>query len=258
MPALSPETESFLENGYFVAPSVFSADALEKMERDFDRIAEQLNASGEPVNARWDTPAMEGLDDGGSEVIHTHSVHRYSDVWLRALMDPSFLDWAEKFVGPNIILHHTKLFLKPPERGAPFPAHQDWSYFPMEQDSMIAGIIFLQDTDDSMGGLRVYPGSHKLGRLENSSGLAKSRELADYPIEDAVPVTVNRGDVVFFHYCTLHGSLPNRSDRIRKTVLVQLHSGEDSLEDNPDVEHHYDALTLRGWNYRMTRSRAKV
>jgi len=61
--------------------------------------------------------------------------------------------------------------------------------------------------------------------------------------------------VCFFHYCTLHGSGPNRSDRTRKTVLLQLYAGGGDETEDPDG--HPDArLVLRGRNPAMTRSRA--
>ena len=52
--------------------------------------------------------------------------------------------------------------------------------------------------------------------------------------------------MVFFHYLTLHGSLPNRSDCTRETVLCQLYEGHDRIEDgNP---HPDERMVLRGWN----------
>ena len=35
----------------------------------------------------------------------------------------------ERLFGDDVILHHSKLFQKPAEQGAPFPMHQDWAYF---------------------------------------------------------------------------------------------------------------------------------
>jgi phytanoyl-CoA hydroxylase len=175
---------------------------------------------------------------------------------LQTLQQARFLDVAEKIIGPDIILHHSKLFQKPAEEGAPFPIRQDWWYFPTRKDTMITAVIFLRDTDDESGGFRVYPGSHKLGRKENSSGLNPSEFLQNYPLEGATPVAANRGDVLFFSYFTLHGSMPNRSDRIRKTVLVQLYSGRDYLLPNKEVNHVDEYLVLRGWNYHMSRERA--
>jgi len=62
--------------------------------------------------------------------------------------------------------------------------------------------------------------------------------------------------VVFFHYFTLHGSLPNRSDKVRKTVLVQMHSGDDKVED--ENQHPNARLVLSGWNHHAKRSLGNV
>ena len=164
----------------------------------------------------------------------------------------------EQILGPDIVLHHTKLFQKPPKEGAPFPMHQDWWYFPTEHDSMIAAIIFLTDADDESGGLRVYPGSHKLGRQNDSSGLGPSELLDKYPLDGAQPISAKRGDVFFLCYFTLHGSTPNRSDRYRKTVLAQMHSGKDYVLVNEEVNHVNERLVLRGWNYHMSRDLANI
>ncbi len=261
--------EFFAEQGYYLSKGVFSPESLRAMQSDFDRIVQQLEASGEDINARWEGEYTDELDGGTSRIIHTHNVQRYSAVWLAALQDPQFLDVAECILGPDIVLHHTKLFQKPPKEGAPFPVHQDWSYFPTRDDSMIAAIIFLSDADAESGGLSVFPGSHKLGRLDNSSGrtigdsetstLTSSADLASkYPLEDALTVNAEPGDVVFFSYLTLHGSTPNRSDRNRKTVLVQLYSGHDEVLDEGGDNHVNERLVLRGWNHEMQREAAGV
>ncbi len=244
----------FEEDGYYLARGVYSEESLSAMEDDFDRMVQQLEDSGESINARWEGAQTDELDGGASRIIHTHNVQRYSAHWLDALREPALLDVAEQILGPDIVLHHTKLFLKPPEEGAPFPMHQDWTYFPTRADSMIAGIVFLSDADAESGGLCVYPGSHKLGRIDNSSGRVDSEILTQYPLEGAEAINAKRGDVFFFSYLTLHGSTPNRSDRDRKTVLVQLLSGTDCVLG--ETSHVDEGLTLRGWNHHMTRERA--
>ena len=62
------------------------------------------------------------------------------------------------------------------------------------------------------------------------------------------------GDVLFFSYFTLHGSGPNRSTHTRKTVLAQLHAGDDRVEQ--DGLHPDERLVLRGWNRHASRERA--
>ena len=242
----------FAEHGYWHARGVFSADHVAALEADFDRIVAQLESSGEAIDARWDGAATDALSRPGDRIVHTHNVQKYSTRWMGALLDPAFLDVAEALLGPDIVLHHTKLFQKPAEAGAPFPMHQDWPYFPTLNDTMIAGIIHVSEATDEMGGLRVWPGSHRLGRLENANG--RGDALADFPIEKALPIEAEPGDVVFFHYFTLHGSMPNRSDRVRKTVLCQLHAGTDAVE--PGNAHPDERLVLRGWNHRLGRTAA--
>jgi len=244
----------FAEDGFYLAKGVFSPQEVAELEADFDRIIDQLIASGEINNATWGGPEMERLDAKELIMLDTPTVQRYSAVWMRALMNPKFLAVNQALIGPDIILHHTKLFQKPSEKGAPFPMHQDWDYFPTVKDSMIAGVIHVSKATDEMGCLRVYPGSHRLGRVDQSGGQFENPILTQYPLENAVPIEAEPGDVVFFHYFTIHGSMPNRSSDIRKTVLVQVHAGDDHVEDRN--MHPNEMLTLSGWNYHASRGNA--
>jgi len=245
----------FDEHGYYVAKGVYSPDEVTELERDFDRIVRQLMAGNEQINARWAGPEVERLGAMNTVVYHTHNVHQYSAAWMRALLQEKFLDAAGAILGPDIMLHHTKLFQKPSENGAPFPMHQDWPYFPTEKDTMMAGVVHVSQATDEMGCFRLFPGSHKLGRMQGTWGQSMSDILLrDYPIEKSTPIESEPGDVLFFHYCLIHGSMPNRSDKIRKTVLVQLLSGDDQVEEGN--MHPDENIVLRGWNHHMTRSKA--
>jgi phytanoyl-CoA hydroxylase len=244
----------FAENGYYLAPGIFSPDEISCLEEDFDRIVRQISGIAEETNARWSGPEMDRLGAAATRVVHTHNVQRFSGRWREALCHAKFLDLAEALIGPDIILHHSKLFMKPPEVGAPFPMHQDWLYFPTVKDTMIAAVIHVSEATDEMGCFRVYPGTHKLGRVEKTSGADRSELLEKHPVEGGLPLEAKPGDVLFFHYFLLHGSLPNRSARTRKTVLVQMHAGDDEVE--PGNAHPNEQLVLRGWNPRASRSSA--
>ncbi len=245
-------SEFFQTNGYYHAKGVFFPAEIRELETDFDHIVHQLKGSGEEVDVRWGGAVMDKIAPKDSFVVHTHNVQIYSAAWLRAMMQARFLEHAQAILGPNVILHHSKLFQKPAEKGAPFPMHQDWSYFPTIKDTMMAGIIHVSNATDEMGCLRVYPGSHKLGRVAETNGQTSAEVLTEYPLEKATIVEAEAGDVLFFHYCTLHGSMPNRSQKTRKTVLVQMHSGEDVVED--ENRHPNARLVLSGWNSYAKRS----
>lgn len=242
----------FAEEGYYLAKGVFSPAEVAELERDFDRIVAQISRTEENVNATWSGPEMERLGAKNLVVIHTHNVQQYSAAWLRALLHPKYLEAASAILGEDIVLHHSKLFQKPPEKGAPFPMHQDWDYFPSIHDSMIAAVIHVSKATDEMGCLRVVPGSHKVGRIEHSGGQTENEFLAAHRLEDATPCPAEPGDVLFFHYFTLHGSMPNRSQDTRKTVLVQMHRGDDRIEEGN--RHPNERLVLKGFNHFATRN----
>lgn len=246
----------FQENGYYLAKGLFSKSEIAVLERDFDKIVEQLRLSGDKIDATWQGAAINTIKSDNNVIIHTHNVQQYSSTWLGAFLHKKFLNITSIILGENIILHHSKLFQKPKGKGSPFPMHQDWSYFPTEKDSMIAAVIHISDANDEMGCFRVHPKSHKLGRLADSSGQGKtiSKILKKYPIEKAKIVEAKAGDVLFFHYFTLHGSMPNHSDQTRKTVLLQMYSGDDKIEKGNN--HPNENLTLKGWNYATSRSSA--
>jgi ectoine hydroxylase-related dioxygenase (phytanoyl-CoA dioxygenase family) len=246
----------FQENGYYLARGLFKSAEIAALETEFDGIVQQLARTGNLDNVQWTGELQEKIGGKTSMITHTHNVQCYSAAWLRAIQSDPFLDVAEAILGPDIILHHTKLFQKPRENGMPFTMHQDWSYFPSVKDTMIAGIIHVSRATDEMGCLRVYPGSHRLGRAAHTSGQEPSELLEKYPLENATVIAAEPGDVLFFHYFTLHGSKHNRSNELRKTVLVQLHAGDDVIEEankHPNVR-----LALRGRNHGMTRDLANA
>ncbi len=136
----------------------------------------------------------------------------HSATFTKVLMNSKLLDTVEDILdNANIVLHHTKAHLKPPEQGAPFPMHQDYHYFPYEKDSMLAIFLHLDDTNIENGGLAVFPGSHKLGPLPDKSNKPGFHyvDQDQFRIEQAEPVIAKKGDVVIFSYLLVHGSFVN-------------------------------------------------
>jgi len=243
---------TFNEQGYYLARGLFSKGTISYLEKEFDEIVNQMNASNENINARWGSELTKTIEDPKSMVLHTHNVQSYSEKMLSMVQDKRLLDAVENLIGPDIILHHTKLFLKPPEIGSAFPLHQDWSYFPTHSNSMIAAVVHISKSKEDMGRIRLVKGSHKVGRVKGSDGHSYIKDIHGiHDLESAHAVDADPGDVLFFHCCSLHGSKANKSKSSRKTVLIQLYSGKDKVEYST---HANVQLTLRGWNHYATRS----
>ena len=246
----------FYNNGYFLAKNLFKEPSISVLEKEFDKIISQLNQSGENINARWGGDVSKETDVKNSKVLHTHNVQSFSSIMLDMVQDKNLLNLVETFIGPDIVLHHTKLFLKPPKVGSTFPLHQDWSYFPTQNNTMIAAMIHISDSTEKMGCLRLVPGSNKLGKIKNSDGHTFVKKIHNkYALESVTPIEAKRGDVLFFHSFTIHGSMPNKSERPRKTILIQLFSGRDKVVRG--VNHTNVQLVLKGWNYNATRETAE-
>ena len=231
------ETKKFFEkNGYWLAKGIFSSEEISALDEDFGRIVHQLE-TGED-----DKPRVKGN-------IYTLNPHQYSGRWMTALLKKRLLDVVEELIGPDIVLSHSNLSEKRKSNdSSSIEMHQDWSYMATHENTLISGMIHLSQATKEMGCLRFYPGSHKRGRMEQSSR-ADAIFQERYPIESATPIEAEPGDVTFFHYFMVHGSMPNRTEKPRKTVLVRLLSGRDRRED---IHDYSENLVLRGFNYQTT------
>ena len=247
----------FQNNGYHIEKNLFNKLEIDVLEHAFDKIISQLENSGENINARWGSELTKDIDAPNSKIIHTHNVQSYSSVLLNMVQNKKLLNMIECFIGQDIILHHTKLFLKPPHVGSAFPLHQDWTYFPTEKNTMVAAMVHISDSTEKMGRIRLLPGSNNWGKIQGSDGHSFIKRIhGKHSLQSAIPIQAKGGDVLFFHSCTIHGSMPNRSNKPRKTILVQLYSGKDKVIKGN--RHTNVQLVLRGWNYNSTRKTAET
>lgn len=216
------QRQSYADNGYVMVRNLISAEDAAALRTEVHALAERL---GHP-DATWAS-----VRDDSARITHCHNVQFHSAAFTRLLSDPRFTSVAQAIIGPDVQLHHTKMFIKPPEQGARFPMHQDYPYFPHERDSMIAAILHLDDAPVEKGCLRVVPGSHKLGPLP---AVGEDRHVEGYEIDEALALPAKAGDVVFFNYLLIHGSGPNLSSEARTTLLVQMRDPA----DKPLVDRH--------------------
>jgi len=215
---LSPSQREFYQTqGYVHVPGLISAAEAAAYRADLHALAARQGSN----DGTW-----QSVRDVGTSITHCHDVHFRSAAVTRLLVDPRLTTIAQDIIGPNVQLHHDKMFIKPPERGSPFPMHQDYPYFPHERHSMIAVIIHFDDAPDEKGCLRVYPGTHRLGPLE-AVGEDHRLPEAVYPIAGATPLPAKAGDAIFLSYLLVHGSGVNVSSEPRTTLLIQMRDPED-------------------------------
>ena len=224
MSLTAPQKQFYDDNGYILIKGLFSpAEAADLRQATHDLAARLQKIRN--IDATWAT-AKDVDPTKKISLLHCHDVQFQDARFARLIVDPRLTSIAQSIIGPNVQLHHTKMFIKPPEKGAPFPMHQDFPYFPHDNNSMIAAIVHMDDAPIAKGCLRVVPGSHKLGPIKTDRpDFSLSPE--EYPIDKATPCEAHAGDVIFFSYLTIHGSGINVSSEARTTVLVQMRDPAD-------------------------------
>ena len=241
---LTPEQiEFYQENGYLLVKGLFSreeaANYREAGHELMARIYGQSRGGG-----GWGV--TKEMSEKTTQLQHCHDVQFYDAKFTQLIVNERFTEAASQVMGtPNVQLHHTKMFVKPPENGAPFPMHQDTPYFPHENHSMIAAIIHFDDAPLEKGCVRVVPGSHKRGLLEHNGEGGWHLPLDEYPLDAATACPAEAGDALFFSYLTIHGSGINEGDEARTTLLVQMRDPEDT----PTQDTHRSqgqSMMLRG------------
>ncbi len=223
---LTTEQKRFYEeNGYILIKGLFSSEEAAafcaEAQELIDRVRKIKN-----IDATWSSVRKEE-EEKKTVIFVCHDVQFYAAIYTRMIYDPRLTTIMSDLIGPNVQLHHTKMFIKPPEKGSPFPMHQDYWYFPHQNQTMTAAVIHFDDAPLEKGCLRVVPGSHKLGALEPDNKGDSSLSSERYPVEGATPCPASAGDVLFFNYLTIHGSGVNVSPEARTTVLIQFRDPTD-------------------------------
>lgn len=252
---LTAEQRKFYEdNGYLFVPGVLDRDEALALRDEAHTLMDGLSAQSD-VEATWGS-ARE-LAGTETQLLHRHNVEYFSAPFHRVFTDERFTTIVSELMGsPNVELHHSKLFIKPPEKGSPFPLHQDHPFFPHERHSMMAAIIHLDDAPLEKGCLMVVPGSHQNGPIPHQQAGGWHLPFDQYPLESAVACPAQAGDVLFFSYLTIHGSGVNASQEARTTVLLQMRDPAD--KPIGDSWESGQGLMLRGMATRDIPTRVSV
>ena len=229
------QREFFFENGYLLLEGFVSREWL-------DRIWEVADQFIERSRALTESDAMLALDPR----------HSAEQPRLRRLIDPTehhpiFWEWvsegplvdvAEDLLGPAFKFHHSKLNFKWSSGGEEIKWHQDIQFYPHTNYGVAAFGLYLCDVDDEMGPMGVIPGSHK-GEIHDQYD-ANDRWVGHIGEEAMKRVDLNKvrwltgaaGSVTVHHCRTIHGSLPNTSERSRP-LLLHTYSAADALPLTP-------------------------
>jgi non-heme Fe2+,alpha-ketoglutarate-dependent halogenase len=142
--------------------------------------------------------------------------------WIVGLArNKNILDAVESLIGPDILLFGTSMFSKKARDVRFVSWHQDAAYYGLDPQQEVTCWVGLTDADTENGCMRVIPGSH-LGAdavhdetYDPQNMLGRGQTIRDIDDGKAVYMPVKAGQFSMHHERTIHGSMPNPSDRRR-------------------------------------------
>ncbi len=227
------DVDFYQEQGYLIVENALSEDEIAELRNETTAVCR--GERGTHIE-NYDAPPTDASDeDVLTRYLCIHFPHKISGIMEKYLAHQTIVDVSTQVIGPNVKCMQSMLFIK--SAGKPGQAwHQDEEFIPTRDRTLMGGWIALDDADTTNGGLWVIPGSHKHGiiwpqQVQNDPRFDCTIESWGFPYkdEDAIPVEVKAGAIVFFNGYLLHRSLPNFATSGYRRVLVNHYMSAQSL-----------------------------
>jgi len=218
------QTQQYERDGWTVCPGLLSDQEVSELLSDIESIS-QGNTREAHDKTRVEMEPNQPLE--GTQVRRIYEPCTYYPRFRDLSVSGKLLDRVQQLVGPDIILHYSKINMKPPRIGSVVEWHQDLSYYPLTNRDSLAVLFYLDNADSSNGCLQVIPGRHT-GPLLNHSRDQIFRGKITEPVDDSRPVAIEgrAGTAIFMHGMTPHASTVNSSMHPRRTLILSYHAAD--------------------------------
>lgn len=213
----------YRDNGFLVIPEAYNPQEVAALRAETVRLC---RGEAGPIQGVTPPARNETDDEVMRRYLCIHFPHKLSQIMFDTLKHPQTVSVLQEIIGPNVKAMQSMLFIK--ASGKPGQAwHQDEYFIPTRDRSLTGGWIALDDATTKNGCLWVLPGSHRRGiiypqKQHDDRRFDCTGEAYQFPYrdEDAVPVEVKSGSIVFFNGYLLHRSLPNVAHSGYRRALV--------------------------------------
>ena len=228
----------FFNNGWAKYDSCLNFDEVEKINYEIEKFIKEKSKE-------LKTGEIHLTDKGDINTIHVMS--QESKFFSDLLNSTNFKNLSEYILEEDVEPQWAQLFNKPKMSGLSAPFHQDNFYWNVLGNKTVTIWLALDYVNENNGGLSYFSKSHKMGLLKHEPTYAKgtSQKVPDnivdkLPSNTLIIPTLKPGDVLLHHGLTIHGSLPNKSEKNRRGMSFWYKS----------VSAKYDEFALE--NYRKS------
>jgi len=218
------EVEHYRREGYLVVQGFLSAEELTSFRAEM----EAVNA-GQTLAAH-DATRMEMEPEqppAGGLVRRIYEPCAHYEPFRAFAESEKLLDAVEALLGPDLVLHYSKINMKPAGIGSPVEWHQDLSYYPLTNRDSVSILFYLDDASIANGCLQVVPGQQQGPLLDHTEqGFFQGRVTETVDTAAAVPLEGAAGAVIFMHAMTPHASIANTTEESRRTLILSYRAAD--------------------------------
>ena len=207
----SKQINEYNKNGFVSQIDILSSNEVFKIKKEIELIEE-----------KWPKEIIE---------LNRNNIHYCSKVFDKLVHNSRILNIIENFIGSNILVAGSVLFLKEPASKGFISWHQDGKYQGWHPFNTITAWLAITDVNEENGCMRMWPGSHKndfkehKDTFDENNLLTRGQTIADVPVEETVPIILKPGQLSLHHPMTVHASGPNLSKRRRIGFAIQSYIG---------------------------------
>lgn len=232
------ELSDFRRDGFLCVRRLVNPDLVDRLVQITD---EATTAETGPVEYESQVGypgAPPSLDAPGGRTIRRllQAIGRHP-AFTELAVYPSILARLRQLLGDEIVLplaHHNCVMVKAPQYSSSTGWHRDIRYWRFERSELVTVLLALNAATETNGCLLFIPGSHDMvltpEQLDEKEFLRTDFEGNRLYLDRAISVTMEAGDVVFFHCRTFHAAGRNTGGVPRKSILFTYRAS-----DNPPL-----------------------
>jgi phytanoyl-CoA hydroxylase len=215
---LTPEQKQEFDNeGYIIIKGLFTQQDLAAIEETFKEIGQA------PVPGHFDPVMDADNEDPLKRYPRVMFPHRFNETAKKYMLHPQVMDVLADLYGEEAFAAQSMFYYKPPgSRGQAL--HQDNFYLKVEPGNCIAAWAAIDAANEENGGLLVVPKTSNYDIVCPDLADVKESFTTHYvkPPQGtkAVPVIMDKGDILFFNGNLIHGSYRNKTkDQFRRAFI---------------------------------------
>jgi phytanoyl-CoA hydroxylase len=226
------ELAAFQRDGFLVVRGLADEPLRQRMLAAIQNATERQIAPIEyEADLQYPGAPTDREAQGGRTPRRLLQAHSRGAVFTDWLVHPGLTGRLNNLLGSGLycpLAHHNCVMTKSPRYSSETGWHQDIRYWSFTERNLVTVWLALGEEHPENGCLNVIPGTHRITFSADrfDTDLFFRADLPDNAvlIEQAVPVELSAGDVLFFHCRTLHAAGANHTDQTKLSVVFTFRS----------------------------------